>query len=306
MNERIAFIIPAHNESGAIASVVSDIKVRFPHAVVYVCDNASSDDTALQASGAGAIVLMEPRKGKGQAVRRLFRDVEADVYVLIDGDNTYDMSYLQEALREFSERAYDLMTGNRFAGGYASSMRLGHGIGNRLFTMMLRNLFGIKTHDLFSGLRILSRRFVKSFPMISSEFEVETEITTYAAKMQVPSRDFPTSVQERQGTLSKLNTFRDGFKILWFVLRLLHREYPLKLYSFLSGVIFLISSFGIVSVFIEYLETSRVDRLPTFVLSVSGVTTAIVLLIAGLILKEIVNLKYESRMLSYLAFGSSR
>lgn len=300
-DRRIAFIIPAHNELGAIGKVVNDARAHLPAAAIIVCDNASGDGTAAEARAAGATVLREPRRGKGMAVRRLLRDVDADIYILIDGDNTYDMTFLRDALEIFVRDSCDLMTGNRFHHSAVSSMRRGHGSANRIFTQLMRGFFGIQTRDLFSGFRIMSRRFVKSFPMISNEFEVETEISTYAAKMQLPSADFPTQVNEREGTVSKLNTFEDGLKILWFVIRLLHREYPLKLYLSLSAVIMMASSIGIVSIWMEYLNTHMVDRMPTFLLSVSGVIAALVLLIAGLILKEVVNLKYESRMLAYLA-----
>jgi glycosyltransferase involved in cell wall biosynthesis len=305
MEKQIAFVIPAHNEAGAIARVVREAKERIPGSTVYVCDNASGDATAAEAAESGARVLVESRRGKGMAVRRLLRDVEADIYILIDGDNTYDMSFLPAAVRKFQRGSYDLMTGNRFADPFSSSMRQGHGIANAVFTVLLRHIFAIQTRDLFSGLRIMSRRFVKSFPMISNEFEVETEISTYAARMQVPSEDFPTAVQARIGTTSKLNSIQDGLKITWFIIRLMHREHPLMLYFSLGAIIFAASTIGIISVAIEFLHTARVDRMPTFVLSVSGLVASLVLLIAGLILKEVVNMKYEARMLSYLSYECS-
>jgi len=300
---RLAFIIPAHNEAGAVGLVVKEINHRFPSAHVVVCDNASTDATAAEARMAGALVMHESRRGKGMAVRRLMRDVDADVYVMIDGDNTYDMTYIGEAIQIFEKESFDLMTGNRFDRLPTSSMRAGHGIANTLFTLLVKKVCGIQINDLFSGLRIMSRRFVKSFPMISGEFEVETEISVYAAKMQVPSKDFPTRVAERKGTVSKLNSFEDGFKILFFVLRLLHREYPLAIYSVMSALTALCSSVAMLSLVIEFVKTGLVPRIPTFVAAVSGLVIALVFLVAGLVLKEIVNLKYEGRLLAYLAIG---
>jgi len=303
---RLAFIIPAHNEAGAVGLVVQEILHRFPSAQVVVCDNASTDTTAAEARLAGALVMYESRRGKGMAVRRLMRDVDADVYVMIDGDHTYDMTYVEDAIQAIEKESFDLMTGNRFDCLPYSSMRAGHSVGNALFTLFVKKVCGIQTKDLFSGLRIMSRRFVKSFPMISGEFEVETEISVYAAKMQVPSKDFPTRVSKRMGTVSKLNTFKDGFKILFFVLRLLHREYPLGLYSALSALTALCSSAALLSLVVEFAETGLVPRLPTLVAAFSGLVIALVFLVAGLVLKEIVNLKYEGRMLAYNAIGVDR
>jgi glycosyltransferase involved in cell wall biosynthesis len=304
MNQsRVSFIVPAHNEAGAVGLVIKEIKTRFPSAQVVVCDNASTDGTAAEATLAGAKVLYESRRGKGMAVRRLMRDIDADVYVMIDGDNTYDMSYIGEAIQLFVRDSFDLMTGNRFDQPSSSSMRKGHGVANALFTLSLKKVCGIHTNDLFSGLRIMSRRFVKSFPMISGNFEVETEISVYAAKMQVPSMDFPTRVESRKGTVSKLNSFEDGLKILLFVFRLLHREYPLRLYSALSILMAFCSSVALVSVAIDFMATGLVARIPTFFAAVSGLVITLVFLVAGLILKEIVNLKYEARYLAYLALS---
>jgi glycosyltransferase involved in cell wall biosynthesis len=301
--ERLAFIVPCYNEQESIGLVIEEIFLLFPAAAIYVCDNNSNDRTSEVARDAGAIVLSEHRKGKGNAVRRLLRDVEADIYVMVDGDNTYNLSNLGQAIDVFRDGCYDLMTGDRFAGQSRSHFRKGHGTGNLFFTSFFRFAFGIQTRDVFSGLRIFSRRLVKTFPLVSAEFEIETELTIYAARMRLPAGDFPTSVRSRVNSESKLSTYRDGLKILTFSLRLLHREFPMRLYLPISAVAALIAVVLFLIPYSEYLATGQVSTIPTLVTSTIFVSIAIVSLFAGLILKEVSNIKYEQRYLHYLGFS---
>lgn len=296
----IVFIIPAYNEEGAIGQTIDDVRRHAPGCEIFVCDNLSSDNTALEAERAGAVVLQEPIRGKGNAVRRLLRDVEADIYVMVDGDNTYDLSGIAIAIDRFRRQRFDLLTGDRLASA-ASHMRRGHGAGNRIFSSMLKIIAGVDTADVFSGLRILSRRLVRSFPAISSEFEIETELSIFVSRMKLPSGDFPTHVRRRVGTESKLNTLRDGLKISTFFLRLLHREFPLRLYVPLGALILLVSLIMFVGVYMEFLSTGLVARMPTLFFSLFGIASSILLFGLGIVLKEISNLKYENRYFSYLA-----
>lgn len=300
MSKSIAFIIPCYNEESSVADVVHEAKSLFPGCSVWVCDNNSTDDTASVASRAGAQVMLETRVGKGNAVRRLLRDVDADVFIMVDGDNTYGMEHLPQAVDQLLTGRYDLLTGDRFAAPERSLFRKGHHMGNRFFTKLFRFLFGIKTRDVFSGLRVFSRRLVKSLPLVSDEFEVETELTIYAARMRLPVADFPTSLRQREDSVSKLRTYEDGLKILFFSLRLLHREYPVKLYSFIAAVLFLIGFVFVFSVYLEYLATGLVLRQPTLVVALFMILISTIVFLAGLILKEVSNLKYEQRYLAYL------
>ena len=300
--DQIAFIIPCYNEQESIGLVINDIQGFFPSACIYVCDNNSSDRTADVARVAGATVFFERKKGKGNAVRRLLRDVDADIFIMVDGDNTYDLSKLCEAIHEFQENRFDLMTGDRFAYESRSSFRKGHGTGNLLFTSFFRLVFGIQTSDVFSGLRIFSRRLVKTFPLVSAEFEIETELTIYAARMRMPSSDFPTSVRERVNSESKLSTLRDGLKILLFSLRLLHREFPMKLYLPLSFLAIVISLILFSAPYSEYVFNGTVTKVPTLIVSTLFASIGLLSFFVGLILKEISNLKYDQRYLSYLDY----
>lgn len=300
MSTSIAFIIPCFNEESSIAEVVKEARQLFPGCDVYVCDNNSTDQTASVARCAGATVMLETSVGKGNAVRRLLRDVDADVFVMVDGDNTYGMDHLPQAVDRLLTGRYDLLTGDRFADPQRSMFRKGHHLGNKMFTRFFRFLFDIKTRDVFSGLRVLSRRLVKSLPLASDEFEVETELTIYAARMRLPVADFPTSLRQRVDSASKLKTYEDGFKILLFSLRLLHREYPVKLYSFISALLFAIGLSTALSIYIEFLATGLVARQPTLVVALFLLMISAMTFFSGLILKEVSNLKYEQRYLAYL------
>ena len=270
---RTAFIIPAYNEEGAIGKTITSAFNCIPDCKVYVCDNNSSDSTRDEAIKFGAIVITETRKGKGNAVRKLFNFVEADIYIMVDGDNTYNLQYLPSALNYFVENDLDIMTGNRFAIKNKSYMRKGHELGNKSFTKLLNYLCNVETSDILSGLRIMSRSFIDSFPIISSEFEIETEISVFASKMKFGNKDFPTEVKSRENTISKLNTFKDGLKIIYV------------------GV----------PIILEFYDTGLVERFPTLIVACFILMSGLLSFCLGLVLKGLVHIKYENRYLVYLS-----
>ena len=302
--QSIAVLIPAHNEEGAVGQTIIDIKKLLPEARVVVCDNHSTDLTAVEAKEAGAQVITEKRKGKGNAVRRLLTSVQAEIYILVDGDNTYDLTHLLDALEFFHRNSMDLMTGNRLL-SLTTHMRAGHGFGNTLFTKSLRLFLDVQTQDVFSGLRIMSRRLIRSFPLVSTEFEIETELSIFAARMRLPQLDFPTSVRERVGTESKLNTFRDGIRILFFIFRSVHREYPLKIYLPISILLIITSLLSLTDLYVDFLETGSVLRLPTLIVACIILLSGIFSFITGIILREISAIKYQFRYLVYINAGNS-
>tara|TARA_B100001029_G_scaffold142437_1_gene122028 strand:+ start:261 stop:1187 length:927 start_codon:yes stop_codon:yes gene_type:complete len=298
---KIAFIIPAYNEEGAIGKTITSALNSIPESNVYVCDNNSSDSTRLEAIKYGAVVINEPKKGKGNAVRRLFNFVKADIYIMVDGDNTYNLEHLPSALEYFIQNDLDIMTGNRFAMKNKSYMRKGHEFGNKTFTKLLNYLFNVETSDLFSGLRIMSRCFIDSFPVISSEFEIETEISVFASKMRFGNKDFATEVKSRENTISKLKTYQDGIKIIYFILHLLHREFPLKLYLTMSLLQISFSSILLIGIYAEFIATGLVERLPTLIVACFILLSGLLSFSLGLILKGLVHIKYENRYIAYLA-----
>lgn len=298
---RTAFIIPAYNEEGAIGKTITSAFNCLPDCKVYVCDNNSSDSTRDEAIKFGAIVITETRKGKGNAVRKLLNFVEADIYIMVDGDNTYNLKYLPSALNYFVENDLDIMTGNRFAIKNKSYMRKGHELGNKSFTKLLNYLCNVETSDILSGLRIMSRSFIDSFPIISSEFEIETEISVFASKMKFGNKDFPTEVKSRENTLSKLNTYKDGLKIIYFILHLLHREFPLKLYLPISFFQIIVSSIFLIGIYTEFSATGLVERFPTLIVACFILMSGLLSFCLGLVLKGLVHIKYENRYLAYLS-----
>lgn len=298
---RIAAIIPCHNEESSIGLVINGIRSELPNAQVFVCDNASTDQTRSSAELAGADVIFERTRGKGNAVRRLFRDVEADVYILIDGDNTYSTRMLREHIRSVIEEGFDMVTGERQL--QTLKQRSGHKIGNMLFTQFLKMVFSVNSNDVFSGYRILSRRLVKTFPCISPEFEIEAELEIYSARMKLPTSSFPVEMAQRVNSESKLSTIRDGIKILVLATRMLHREYPLTLYSSISFVLFVGALVLFLPIYSEFLITGLVPRVPTVITCSTLGIASILVFITGFILKEITNSRYEARYLAYLSIG---
>lgn len=297
---RLAVLIPCYNEAATVAKVVEDFRAALPGAVIYVYDNNSKDDTTARALEAGAVVRKELRQGKGNVVRRMFADIEADVYILVDGDDTYDAAVAPELIATLIDEGLDIVSGKREATG-AAAYRRGHVLGNRLLTGLTSLMFGVHLRDMLTGYRVMSRRFVKSFPTAVEGFGIETELTVHSVRMMVPMAEIDTKYKERpEGSVSKLSTYRDGFRILLTIAGLTRRERPLVFY----GIIFLLFvlftfAFG-TPIVIEYFETGLVPRLPTAVLVSSTMVIAFLSLVAGLILDTVTRGRWEQKRLSYL------
>ena len=298
---RIAVLIPCYNEEAAIAKVVGDFRANLPSATIYVYDNNSRDRTVEMARNAGAVVRSEHQQGKGNVVRRMFADIEADIYVLVDGDDTYDATVAPELVGMLTEEGFDIVTGKRLATGSAA-YRAGHVLGNRLLTGLTALMFGIKLGDMLSGYRIMSRRFVKSFPTAVEGFGIETELTVHAARLLVPMAEVPTRYKERPaGSASKLNTYRDGIRILFTIVGLMRRERPLIFFTTVFAFFALLSLIVGLPVVIEYLKTGLVPRLPTAVLVTGTMVLAFLSLFTGLMLDTVTRGRWELKRMTYLA-----
>ena len=294
----IAAIVPCHNEEGAIAKVVADLLAAVPTMRVFVYDNCSTDRTAEVAAAAGAIVRREERKGKGNVVRRAFADV-----VMIDGDDTYDAAALPDMIAALLEGPYDHVLGVRRDVQEKSSYRPGHEAGNKAFNRLTSRVFGTHVTDMLSGYRVFSRRFVKSFPAMSREFEIETELTVHAATLRVPQVEVPVGFKERAaGTESKLNTFSDGFKILGLIGRLVRDERPILFYGTLGFLTWVVAFVLGVPVVGHFLEFGNVPRFPTFFLSVGLVTLGFLWMMLGVIQAGLRHSRANAARLSYLAY----
>ena len=298
---RIAAIVPCHNEEGAIAKVVDDLRRSLPTADVYVYDNVSTDCTADVAREAGAHVRTELRKGKGNVIRRAFADIEADVYLLIDGDDTYDATAAPALISALLDGPVDHVTGVRRA-TVDSAYRPSHERGNRFFNKTVTGIFGYPVTDMLSGYRAFSRRYVKSFPAVSTAFEIETEMTIHAVNTRIPQREVPVGFGDRaEGTESKLRTYRDGFRILRTILRLLYEERPLMLAMVGAALITLLDVLLMAPVVVEYLSTGLVPRFPTLILASALLVVAMVLVLMGFVLNGLKRIRSELARTSYLA-----
>jgi glycosyltransferase involved in cell wall biosynthesis len=304
---RIAVLVPCYNEATTVARVVSDFRAALPGCVVYVYDNRSTDGTGDVARAAGAVVRYEARPGKGVVVRRMFAEVDADVYVMTDGDATYDATRAPEMLAALVRDDLDLVTGIRDDEGRDDAYRRGHRFGNRAFNALLGLLFGERPTDMFSGYRVMSRRFVKSFPMEARGFEIETELTVHALELRVPAAEIRTRYFERpEGSSSKLSTYRDGFRILATMARLFRDVKPLP---FFAGLAVLFAAFGFAlgaGVIVEFMETGLVPRLPTAVLATGLMLMASLSIACGMILDSVARGRREAKRMAYLAAGASR
>ena len=299
---RIAVIVPCHNEELTVGTVVTDLRKAVPHAEIYVYDNNSSDRTSEVAAEAGAIVRTESRKGKGNVVRRAFADIEADVYLMIDGDDTYDASAAPLLIETLLAGPLDHVVGVRVdTDEDDGSYRPGHALGNSVFNRVTTLMFGEQVSDMLSGYRAFSRRFVKSFPANSYEFEIETELTIHAANLRVPQAEVPIAFKDRpEGSESKLRTFRDGFKILGLLGHLLLHERPLLVSGYaglLSAVVGLVLGIPVV---LDYLDTGLVERFPTAILASSLMVLATLLLGIGMLMNAVLRGTRETRRLFYL------
>jgi glycosyltransferase involved in cell wall biosynthesis len=298
---RVAVLIPCYNEAGAIATVVKDFAAALPHAKIYVYDNNSTDETRLLARQAGAIVRSEPLQGKGNVIRRMFADIEADVYVLVDGDGTYDASSATRMVELLLSESLDMVNAERVATS-DSAYRRGHVLGNKLLTGAVALIFGDRIRDMLSGYRAFSRRFVKSFPALASGFETETELTVHALELRLPIAEIRTPYRERPaGSQSKLRTFRDGLRILRTILLLVKEERPLQFFSTVAAILALSSVRLGWPLITTYLETGLVPRLPTAVLVTGLMVLAFMSFVAGLILDTVTLGRRELKRLQYLS-----
>jgi glycosyltransferase involved in cell wall biosynthesis len=303
---RIAVILPCYNEDAAIGKTVRDFQAALPDARVYVYDNNSKDRTVAVAQEAGAIVRTEPRQGKGNVMRRMFADVEADIYVLADGDDTYDATQAPALVRKLIDEELDLVTGRRIH-TEAAAYRAGHVWGNRMLTGLTALMFGIELKDMLSGYRIMSRRFVKSFPFTAEGFAIETELTVHAVRLLMPMAEVDTAYKERPvGSASKLNTYRDGFRILFTIAKLIREERPLFFFSTMAALFAAVSVIMGWSLLIEYYHTGLVPRFPTAVLATGLMIVAFLSLTSGLILDTVTRGRWEAKRMAYLALRGPR
>ena len=303
---RIAVILPCYNEDAAIGKTVRDFRAALPDAKVYVYDNNSKDRTVAVAQEAGAIVRTEPRQGKGNVMRRMFADVEADIYVLADGDDTYDAAQAPSLVRKLIDEELDLVTGRRVH-TEAAAYRAGHVLGNRMLTGLTSLMFGIELKDMLSGYRIMSRRFVKSFPLTAQGFAIETEMTVHAVRLLMPMAEIDTAYKERPaGSASKLNTYRDGFRILFTIAKLIREERPLFFFSIIAALFAAVSVIMGWSLLIEYYHTGLVPRFPTALLATGLMIVAFLSLTSGLILDTVTRGRWEAKRMAYLALRGPR
>jgi len=298
---RIAVLVPCFNEEAAVATVVADFQKALPSAVIYVYDNNSTDRTVAVARDAGATVRSERRQGKGHVVRRMFADIDADIYVLVDGDATYDAGSVSKMIDMLMSEHLDMVVGLRVDQAQAA-WRPGHRTGNWLLTSFLASVFGKAFKDILSGYRVFSRRFVKSFPVLSDGFEIETELSVHALELALPTAEVETPYFARpEGSVSKLNTWRDGFRILATILKLYRSEKPLRFFTVLGALIGLVSVSLAIPVFVTYLEQGVVPRLPTAVLSMGLMVVAMLAVSSGLVLDTVTRGRREMKLLAYLA-----
>lgn len=298
---RVAVILPCYNEALTIADVIQGFREALPDADIYVCDNNSSDDTTRVAREAGAEVLFEGYQGKGNAVRRLFSDVDADIYVMADGDGTYDATTAPALVEKLQHDRLAMINGARNYEG-EGAFRSGHKFGNRLLTGLVHLSFGNRFRDMLSGYRIMSRRFVKSFPALSDGFEIETELTVHALRLRLPCAEVETPYFARpEGSTSKLNTFRDGFRILRVIARLVRDEKPLEFFSAAGAALALLALALIAPILVTYIQTGLVPRFPTLIGAVALGIVAVLSVTVGLILDTLSRARIEQRRLAYLA-----
>jgi glycosyltransferase involved in cell wall biosynthesis len=297
----VAVLIPCYNEEAAIENVVRGFRAALPTASIFVYDNNSTDNTVAAARRAGAIVRREPQRGKGNVVRRMFADVEADVFVLVDGDDTYDASCVRVLIDRLLKDSLDMVNASRTAqsdGAY----RRGHRFGNLFLTGCVSYVFGNQLSDMLSGYRVFSRRFVKSFPALSAGFEIETELTVHALELRLPIAEVPTHYGERpEGSASKLNTYRDGVRILVTIFNLIKLEKPLQFFGFGFLLLALAAVVIEIPILSTYLKTGLVPRLPTAVLGTGMMLLAFLCLVCGLVLDTVTRGRIELKRLHYLA-----
>ena len=297
----IAVIIPCMDEAVAIGGMVTELRDLLPSATIYVYDNNSTDGTAEVAAKAGAVVRAETRQGKGFVVRRMFADIDADIYMMVDGDNTYDIHAAPRLISTLITDGLDMVNGARRA-VEEEAYRPGHAMGNKAMSEIVRRLFGNGFGDIFSGYRIFSRRFVKSFPVMSRGFEIETELTVHALSLEMPFAELPTDFKDRpSGSASKLKTYSDGTRILWTIINLLRQERPMRLFGLVSIVLAAMSLILAYPLLITFLDTGLVPRFPTAILATGLMLLASLSLACGLILDTVSYGRREAKRMCYLA-----
>lgn len=300
MTHRIAVLLPCYNEEAAIAQTIADFRKALPTATVYVYDNNSSDRTREVAAAAGAIVRTERMQGKGNVVRRMFADVDADIYVMADGDATYEAAAAPRMVARLIDEQLDMVVGSRES-EVQEAYRRGHRFGNAMLTGMLAQVFGRTFTDILSGYRVFSRRFVKSFPVLSAGFEIETEISVHALELKMPTAEVVTAYAARpEGSVSKLSTYSDGWRILRTIAMLARFERPLAFFGFIGLVFALMAVILAVPLVITYVQTNTVPRFPTAILATGLMIVAFLNFFAGLILDTVVRGRREVRRLAYL------
>ncbi len=303
---RVAVLVPCYNEEAAVGKVVADFRAALPDAQIYVYDNNSSDNTVAVASEAGAQVRSERRQGKGHVVKRMFADIDADIYVLVDGDATYDAASAQRMIDRLMSEHLDMVVGLRVDQDVAAYRR-GHRTGNAMLTGFLAMVFGQAFQDILSGYRVFSRRFVKSFPVLSDGFEIETELTVHALELAMPVAEIETPYYARpEGSFSKLNTWHDGFRILGTILKLYRSEKPLQFFGIIGAALTAASLILVEPVIMTFIEQGVVPRLPTAVLSMGLMILAVLSVASGLILDTVTRGRREMKLLAYLGQPSPR
>src|SRR3954454_7993618 len=309
MRYRVAAIVPCHNEEAAVAKVVTDLLAAVPGIDVYVYDNRSTDRTAERAREAGALVCHEPLKGKGNVVRRAFADIDADIYLLIDGDDTYDAFAAPAMLERLVSENLDQVLGVRrqVKGLEGSAYRPRHEWGNRLLNRIVCSIFGDSTGDMLSGYRVFSRRFVRSFPAVSREFEIETELTVHSLALRIPSASVPVDFRDRaEGSESKLRTYRDGWRILNVILTLTRHERPMYFFGLLAGMSGLVAMALGTPVLVTYLQTQMVPQFPSLFVASFLLVISCLGLMSGLVLDGIRKSRHEASRLSYMRHPAIR
>lgn len=301
----VAVLIPCYNEELAISLVIDEVKLHLPLANIYVFDNNSTDQTAAIARAAGATVLNVVHQGKGSVVRRMFADIDADIYLLTDGDATYDLSDAQDFINRMQNDKLDMIVGTRVHDeGDSKAYRLGHQFGNRLLTQSVAFLFGNTFTDMLSGYRVFSKRYVKSFPAASKGFEIETELTIHALELRMPCAEMAAHYRSRPAeSFSKLNTYQDGIKILTLIMRLFITERPFSFFSIIALGLALMAVILVLPLGLTYIETGLVPRLPTAVMATGMMLLSALSFLCGLILNTVTLGRQEVKRLHYLSIS---
>jgi glycosyltransferase involved in cell wall biosynthesis len=300
-NLTIAVLLPCYNEAATIGAVVRGFKATLPDAEIHVYDNNSTDGTALHAMLAGAHVVRERRQGKGHVVRRMFADIDADIYIMADGDGTYAPEDGEELIRTLLTERADMVVGTR-RGVHDDAGRQGHAFGNRIFNILYRTIFGTDFTDIFSGYRVFSRRFVKSFPAVSAGFEIETEMSVHASRLKLPVSELELDYGRRpEGSHSKLSTFKDGAKILWMFAMLMKETRPFAFFGIVTGAFLALSLGFMAPVLAEYFATGLVSRMPTWVMSMALMMISFMMFTAGVILDSVARSRAEQLRIHYMS-----